>query len=135
MGSSNGGREDAIADINVTPFVDIILVVLIIFMVTTPIIMKPSINVNLPKAASGDETSKAPLNITIDAKGELFLNGKPTNEESLTTYAKELVTSKPESQAIIAADKDVPHGKVIAVIDAIKSGGIHKFAISIDKKK
>ncbi len=128
-------REEAIASINVTPFVDIILVVLIIFMVTTPIIMKPSINVNLPKAAAGDETSKAPLNISIDAKGDIFLNGKATTEADLTTYSKDLIAQKPEAQAIIAADKDVPHGRVIAVIDAIKTGGIHKFAISIDKKK
>jgi len=135
MAIISGDREDAIADINVTPFVDIILVVLIIFMVTTPIIMKPSINVNLPKAASGDETSKAALNVSIDAKGELFLNGKSTTEADITAYSKELVATKPETQAIIAADKDVPHGRVIAVIDAIKTGGVHKFAISIDKKK
>jgi biopolymer transport protein ExbD len=135
MAIAGGDREDAIADINVTPFVDIILVVLIIFMVTTPIIMKPSINVNLPKAASGDESAKAPLNITIDAKGDVFLNGKASTESDLTAYAKELVATKPDAQAIIAADKDVTHGKVIGVIDAIKTGGVHKFAISIDKKK
>jgi biopolymer transport protein ExbD len=131
----SGDNEDAIASINVTPFVDIILVVLIIFMVTTPIIMKPSINVNLPKSASGDEATKAPLNITIDAKGSVFLNNQPIDEANLTVMAKAAVATKPDTQAVIAADKDVPHGKVIAVIDAIKTGGVHKFAISIDKKK
>lgn len=71
MAMKNGSQNDeAIADINVVPLVDIILVVLIIFMVTAPMIMKPSINVNLPKAASGDETIPSSLSISI-AAGEL----------------------------------------------------------------
>jgi biopolymer transport protein ExbD len=131
---SNNDNDDTISAINVTPFVDIILVVLIIFMVTTPIIMKPSINVNLPKAASGDDTSAAPLNISISAAGAIFLNGKASDENELKTFSEGLIKQKPDAQAIISADKDVPHGKVIAVIDAVKSGGVHRFAISIDKK-
>ena len=104
-------------------------------MVTTPIIMKPSINVNLPKAVSGDDTAASPLSIGISASGGIFLNGKSTNEEDLKKMAQQMSKDKPDQQAVISADKDVPHGKVIAVIDAIKSGGIHKFAISIDKAK
>ena len=132
---SSSDNESPISEINVTPFVDIILVVLIIFMVTTPIIMKPSINVNLPKAVSGDETAASPLSIGISANGAIFLNGKSTSVEDLKNVATQMSKDKPDSQAVISADKDVPHGKVIAVIDAIKSGGIHKFAISIDKAK
>ena len=79
MGAKIGGDDDAIAEINIVPFVDIILVVLIIFMVTTPFIMKPSINVNLPKAASGEESSPAKLNVSITNDGQLTLNGQPTN--------------------------------------------------------
>jgi biopolymer transport protein ExbD len=134
MAASSNDNDDTISAINVTPFVDIILVVLIIFMVTTPIIMKPSINVNLPKAASGDETSAAPLNIAISAAGEIFLNGNKTDEAELRTFSENLVKQKPDTQAIISADKDVAHGKVIGVIDTVKSSGVHKFAISIDKK-
>jgi biopolymer transport protein ExbD len=135
MGAAGNDNDDTISAINVTPFVDIILVVLIIFMVTTPIIMKPSINVNLPKAASGDETSAAPLNIVISAAGDIFLNGNPSNENDLKTFTESLVKQKPDTQAIISADKDVPHGRVITVIDTVKSSGITKFAISIDKKQ
>jgi biopolymer transport protein ExbD len=132
--SSNNDSDETISTINVTPFVDIILVVLIIFMVTTPIIMKPSINVNLPKAVSGDETSAQPLNISIGADGTTFLNGKASDEAGIKAFSENLVKEKPDAQAIISADKDVPHGKVIGVIDAVKSAGVHKFAISIDKK-
>ena len=134
MGASfSGDNEDAISNINVTPFVDIILVVLIIFMVTTPIIMKPSINVNLPKAVSGDQTQASQLSISIDAKGGIFLNGRAIDEAGLKDFSGKLIKEKPLTQAVISADKDVTHGKVIAVIDAVKSSGVTKFAISIDK--
>lgn len=129
-----GDADEPIAEINIVPFVDIILVILIIFMVTTPLIMKPSINVNLPKAASGDQTTPSKLGITITKDGNIMLNGEPSNEESIKAYAEEMVAQKPEVQAIISADKDVAHGQVVAVIDAVKSGGVKKFAITIDNK-
>ena len=122
------------ASINVTPFVDIILVVLIIFMVTTPIILKPSINVNLPKAATGEQTAPSLLNIVIDPLGNIMLNGANTDESGIAIFVKDLIAKNPEAQAVISADKEVPHGKVIGVIDIVKSNGINKFAISIDKK-
>ncbi len=135
MGAKISGDDDEpIADINIVPFVDIILVVLIIFMVTTPLIMKPSINVNLPKAGAGDETTPSELSIAIAANGSISLNGKPSDETGVNTYAQELAGKRPDVQAIISADKDVPHGRVVAIIDAVKSGGVKKFAITIDKK-
>jgi biopolymer transport protein ExbD len=126
--------DEPISAINIVPFVDIVLVVLIIFMVTTPLIMKPSINVNLPKAGAGDETTPSELSISIAKDGSLALNGKPSDETSVNAYAKELAAKRPDVQAIISADKDVPHGRVVGIIDAVKSGGVKKFAITIDKK-
>lgn len=134
MGAKIGGDDDAIAEINIVPFVDIILVVLIIFMVTTPFIMKPSINVNLPKAASGEESSPAKMNVSITNDGQLTLNGQPTNLDEINAYAKEISGQNADSQAVISADKDVSHGTVVGVIDAVKTGGVKKFAITIDKK-
>lgn len=130
-----GGNEEPIADINIVPFVDIILVVLIIFMVTTPIIMKPSINVTLPQAGSGDETTPSEFSVSIDTSGAVILNGKPSDEAGLAEFAGQMVTQRPDIQAIISADKDVPHGRVVTIIDAIKSAGIKRFAIATDKKK
>ena len=134
MGAKIGGDDDAIAEINIVPFVDIILVVLIIFMVTTPFIMKPSINVNLPKAASGEESSPAKMTVSITNDGQLTLNGQPTNLDEINAYAKEISGQNADSQAVISADKDVSHGTVVGVIDAVKTGGVKKFAITIDKK-
>ncbi len=135
MAAKISGDDDApIAEINIVPFVDIILVVLIIFMITTPFIVKPSININLPKASSGEDTTPSQLTISIAADGTTMLNGKATTDEEITEFSKNSVAAKPEMQAIISADKDVPHGRVITVIDLVKSAGIVKFAITIDKK-
>ena len=135
MSAKIAGDDDGpIAEINIVPFVDIILVVLIIFMVTTPIMMKPSINVSLPKAGSGDTTAPSELTVTIRADQSLLLNGKPTSAAEITTYSKELAGKRPDVQAIISADKNVPHGNVVGIIDAVKSGGVKKFAITIDRK-
>lgn len=126
--------DDVIAEINVVPLVDIILVVLIIFMVTAPMIMKPSINVNLPKAATGEATNPSRLNITIGSDGQIRLDGKVSDEAALQAFSSEEALKNPEVQAIITADRDVPHGRVVSVLDIVKAAGVKKFAISIDKK-
>ena len=134
MAMNTSDSNEVISDINVVPLVDIILVVLIIFMVTAPMIMKPSINVNLPKAASGDKSTPTPMEITLSADGKVLLNGQVSDELKITEKAKEEILKNPDLQAIISADKDVPPGKVVGIIDLIKGAGINKFAISIDKK-
>lgn len=134
MAFNNSDNNEAIADINVVPLVDIILVVLIIFMVTAPMFMKPTINVNLPKAASGDQTAPSKLNIALTADGRINLNGTFVTEEDVRAKATEEVTKNADVQAIISADKDVPHGKVVGLLDIVKGSGVKKFAISIDKK-
>ncbi len=123
-----------ISEINVVPLVDIVLVVLIIFMLTAPMIMKPSIKVNLPKAATGEQTTQTQLSVTIAANGSLTLNGKPADSAAVSAEAADALQKNPDIQAVIAADKDVPHGTVVQILDLIKSVGVKKFAISIDKK-
>ena len=127
-------QDEIMSEINVVPLVDVILVVLIIFMVTAPMIMKPSINVNLPKAASGEATTPSKLNITIGNDGKLNLDGEAVEDAQVQAKALEEVSKNPDIQAIIAADKDVPHGRVVSVLDIVKGAGVKKFAISIDKK-
>ena len=134
MASKLGGdNEEPISEINIVPFVDIILVVLIIFTITTPFIVKPSIQINLPKAVSGEDTTPSKLNISITSDGKTLMNGKPATDDDISTFAKESATNRPDIQAIIAADREVAHGRVIRVIDLVKAAGIVKFAITIDK--
>lgn len=129
-----GDQDEIMSEINVVPLVDVILVVLIIFMVTAPMIMKPSINVNLPKAASGDATTPSKLNISISSDGKLNLDGQAVEDAQVQSKALEEVQKNPDIQAIISADKEVPHGRVVSVLDIVKGAGVKKFAISIDKK-
>lgn len=133
MASKYSSDEDIIADINVVPLVDIVLVVLIIFMVTAPLFMKPSINVNLPKAVSGDKTSPSKLAISMSSDGKVFLNGSVATEDQIKLKTEEEIGKNPDVQAVISADKDVAHGKVVTMMDLVKSLGVKKFAISIEK--
>jgi len=135
MAGSFQDDDEPISQINVTPLVDVTLVLLIVFMVTTPMIMKPSINVNLPKAASSDQSSPGELAVTIAKDGKIFANGQNVSEGELKVEAAKLVAEKPESQAMISGDKDTPYGTVVNVVDIIKTAGIKKFAINIEKKQ
>lgn len=133
MASHYSQDDEAISQINVVPLVDIVLVVLIIFMVTAPMFMKPSINVNLPKAAAGDQSIPSQLSITLTKDGRTILNGSNADEAAITAKAQEQVQKNPEIQAIISADQDVIHGRVVHIIDLVKTAGVKKFAISIEK--
>ena len=134
-GSSYGGDEDAgrmIVDINVTPLVDITLVLLIIFMVTASYIVSPAIKVDLPKAASGTDQAKTTLALTLMKDGGLYLNGQRSNDQAVVAYIRTELPKNPDLQAIIAADRVVPHGDVVHVIDLVKRAGVHRFAINVE---
>ena len=136
-GGPQAGDGGCFADINVTPLVDITLVLLIIFMVAAPLIVSnPSIKVDLPKAATADETQKSPIAITLQpdaAKGyRLYANGKETDEPAARTLIAGLVQHDPQVQAIIAADKRIAYGDVMHVVDLVKSLGVAKFALDTE---
>ena len=132
MKINGADRNETIAEINVVPLVDIVLVILIIFMVSAPIFIKPSINVNLPQAASGTENKPSTINVTINASGKLDLNGATITKEALAEKVGAEVAKNPEVSAVISADKTVPHGTVIEILDSLQLKGIKKFAINVE---
>jgi len=121
-----------ITEINVTPLVDITLVLLIIFMVTTSYIVNPSIKVDLPKAATGSDQLRTTLALTLTKDGQLYLNGDRSDEAQVVKQIAADLPKNPDLQAIIAADKVVPHGSVVHIIDLVKRAGVRKFAINVD---
>ena len=132
--SKNGGDdEDMISGINVTPLVDITLVLLIIFMVTATYIVRESIEVELPRAAHGGESVGVMLNIVITKDAKLYVDGVETDEPTLKARVAEAIAKDKDARAIISADKSSLHGAVVHVIDVIKGAGIGKFAINIEK--
>lgn len=133
MGAKAGDSSETISEINMVPLIDIILVVLIIFMVTAPALIKPSVEVSLPEASSADETTPSLLNVSITADGTVMVNNETVDEDSAKNLSRAEVERNAEVQAVIVADKDLPYGQVIRVLDWIKSSGVKNFAVTTDK--
>ncbi len=125
-------RRGIIVDINVTPLVDIMLVLLIIFMLTANLIAKQAIEVELPRASQSTALNPTTIAVTITREGTLYLNGKPTTPAELRGQVQTAVAKDPKTQVIIAGDKAVSHGRVVWVLDVVKSLGVTSFAIQID---
>jgi biopolymer transport protein ExbD len=131
-GGGSRGDDDMITDINVTPLVDIMLVLLIIFMLTANLIVAPSIKVDLPSAATGEGVEPSTLALTMTKENKLFLNGKESTEAEVRLFVPAELQKKADLQAIIAADKEVSHGQVVHLIDLVRQLGISKFALNIE---
>jgi biopolymer transport protein ExbD len=128
--------EEGINDINITPFVDVVLVLLVIFMVTAPVMLKESLKVNLPKTLTSDITTKAStLGVAITKEGQVVLNGRLLSDQGLQEELKSIASSAPETNFLISADVDSRHGDVVRLIDLLKRHGLNRFALQIEKIK
>jgi biopolymer transport protein TolR len=125
-------RRGIVTDINVTPLVDIMLVLLIIFMLTAQLIAKQAIEVELPRASQSTTLPPTTVTVTLTRDGTIFLNGVQVTADQLRSEVAAAVTKDPKTQAIIVGDKAVSHGRVVWLLDTIKGLGITSFAIQID---
>lgn len=132
---NGGGDDDLITDINVTPLVDIVLVLLIIFMVTATYIVRAAIEVELPRAAHGGESVGTILSVVVTKEGETFLGGALVDEEQLVARTKQAVAGDADTRVVISADRAALHGAVVRVIDLVKGAGVSKFALHIEKER
>ena len=130
----NSDELNTISEINVTPFVDVVLVLLVIFMVTAPMLVREQMAVNLPKAQTGEKSSSQAITITINKDGSVSIMDKSVAVDQIEGTIKTMVASNPNAQAIISADQDSKHGDVVRVMDIIKKAGLTKFAIQIEHK-
>jgi biopolymer transport protein TolR len=126
-------RRGIVAEINVTPLVDIMLVLLITFMLTAHIVQqKQAIAVDLPRASQSSAVPPTTITVTLTRDGALFLNGAAVTPDQLRSAVKDALLKDPKTQAIISGDKAVSHGRVVWLLDTIKVLGISSFAIQID---
>ncbi|HET6346799.1 MAG TPA: biopolymer transporter ExbD [Myxococcota bacterium] len=143
-GAPQGNNSEMITGINVTPLVDITLVLLIVFMVTASYIVKASIEVELPRAANGGEAVGEMLAVivrqpegTADKRGApctmLAVNGAVTDEAGLKAALRAALAKDKDAKVMISADTDCSHGEFVHVVDLVKEEGITKFAINIEK--
>jgi biopolymer transport protein ExbD len=133
-GSARDDEDEGINGINVTPLVDITLVLLIIFMVTATYIVKDTIEVELPRAAHGGETVQKTFAVLVTRDDKAFLNGVPVNDVALAQAVRDAKGRGEDVQAIIGGDKSASHGAVTHVLDVLKGAGVTKFAIEIEKQ-
>lgn len=133
MAGSVQQDDDEITGINVTPLVDVVLVLLIIFMVTANFIVRETVEVDLPKAANGGETVQGLVNVVLDKQGALYFDGDAVTEAELEGKVKAALGKNADTRAIISADQALPYGRVMHLIDLVKGDGIAKFALNIEK--
>ena len=132
FGGGSSGDQD-ITGINVTPLVDITLVLLIVFMVTAKLVMSQAMPLDLPKAASAGAVSTV-LTVSIDAEGHIMANGKPMASQAALEQAVHAELQKtPDLRAVIAASRQTAHGSVMSVLDTLRGAGLAKVAFAAER--
>jgi biopolymer transport protein TolR len=126
--------DELISGINITPFVDVVLVILIIFLVTATYIITRSIPMDLPKAATGEQVITT-LAISVDARGTIYLDGAPITEPELVRRLPEILQQKPDVRAVIAADGSVEYRRVMRLMDLCRRAGIARLAFNIKSEE
>jgi len=132
MAGGSQEADDAIVGINVTPLVDVTLVLCIILMVTAKMVAQPtSIPLELPRAASGSTDVQTMMSIELAANGATVVDSKAqANDEVIFDLAKTAHTKNPDIRTVIRADQSVQHGRVIHVLDLLKQAGVAKIAFA-----
>ncbi|HET9929645.1 MAG TPA: biopolymer transporter ExbD [Polyangiaceae bacterium] len=131
MAHASSHNDEPISGINVTPLVDVVLVLLVVMMVTATYIASRSIPVDLPSGKTG-EAAQAPLAISVDKSGALYLDGTKVDEPSLRTRLAAARSKNKELRAVIAADGSVAHRQVVRVIDLLRQEHIVRFGINVN---
>ena len=130
--AGTSSKRGPIVGINMTPMVDIMLVLLVILMVTATYVVAQSFNVELPKTASSDDPSPSPLIVTLAKNDEVRFNDVLVTEAELVARLGDAAKT-PDANLVISADKEVRHGAVMHVVDLAKLAGISKFALNVER--
>ncbi len=135
MAATGDDEDDLISGINVTPLVDVVLVLLVIFMVTATYIVRASIEVDLPRAAHGGEAVGTVLSVVVTKANAVFLDGVAVADEELVLRTRAAVAKDADTRVVISADRAALHGAVVRVIDLVKGAGATRFAIHVEKER
>jgi biopolymer transport protein ExbD len=127
-------KSKLMTEINITPFTDVVLVLLIIFMIATPFIYQSSMKVELPKASKSEETSRDII-ININAQGDVFLEDAKVDLSTLKYKLRAMVRKKPNTSVIINGDKNVRYDSVIQVMDVLTQSGVKNPGLGVELKR
>jgi biopolymer transport protein ExbD len=134
MAGAADQREGPVTGINITPMVDVVLVLLIIFMATAPLIQKRAVNVNLPKSAMGQKKATATLQLYFTADRKVMIESVPVSPDGLETALKDRLRLDPAMNVSVAADKTVPYGEVVGLLDVVRRAGVKKVALDVSAR-
>jgi len=126
-----GGRVKTISGINVTPLVDVVLVLLVIMMVASTVVVAQTLKVQLPKARATDGTADKPHTVQLLKDGGLRYDEQPVDDKGLEDKVKAAATADPEMSLVVSADREAQHGAVVHIMDIAKLAGVAKFAINV----
>ena len=131
-GGSSGSEDELISGINVTPLVDVVLVLLIIFLITAPAIYQSAIKVQLPRAKTGEDAQKSALTFTVTKDGTVLWGKDKVDWESLGKRLAGMGDKLQQESAVISADEATAHGVVIRLMDVLRQAGLTRFALNVD---
>lgn len=131
---AEGDADGPITGINVTPLVDVVLVVLIIFMATAPMMARRAIRVEVPKVAKSEKSATDALAVALNDKRELTVSGKPTTLNDLKKLLSAAIAARPDQAVSLSADKTLPYGEVAELLDAVRSAGVKKVGLEVRRK-
>jgi biopolymer transport protein TolR len=132
IGSQNDD-DGIISSINITPMVDIILVLLVIFMVTANFLKKESININLPKVEQADPNIKESTQVAVTKDGRFFLEGKSVSEKELVATISGQAKYRPNMRITLSADENLSYGSVSRLMGTLRKSGITRIALSVKR--
>ena len=131
MAAQVGKDEEIISSINITPLVDIFLVLLIIFMITSSVIDQREIALNAPKAANAGSQAPKAAGLIVDKDGLTYLDGERLDTAAIAAILRARVSTDPEYQVLIGADRDLKYQSVVDVIDLVRGAGVSKYALKV----
>lgn len=129
----NNKRKKVVSDINITPFTDVVLVLLIIFMITTPMLSQHEIKINLPQSAEATERPEDKIiEVSIDKDGFIYLNKTQIHKTYFEDAIKDEIKKHPDRPVVIKGDKDIKYEMIVEVMDKSKKAGVSRFGLAID---
>jgi len=133
MNPHSNDTDGPITYINVIPLVDVVLVLLIVFMLTASFIASPSVPVTPPKSYTSESTAPASESLALTRKGEVYFRNKKTTLEALKKDLAEQATLHSDLRVVLSADADVPHEKVVELLDLARQSGVKRLALGVIK--
>ncbi|EKJ86647.1 biopolymer transporter ExbD [Leptospira bourretii] len=133
MAGASGSQDEEIGSINITPMVDVILVLLVIFMVTANFLKKESLNINLPKVQAADPNVAESVQVALTKTGAILLEGKDTDISGLVRNLEREAKIRPNMRLTLSADESLPYGKITELMGIIRKAGVTKIALSVKK--